>query len=159
MRFPLIQYDAVACPRFGSILTARLRRGSDGIRSFRFGSPVVYAYDPGNYNCACLSCGIRWRGDVKIAIVDRGMVRSLKKEWQDLPCPTDMNEEREILTSLAEGLGMETGKKRHFDSPAGRFVKRVARETVSSPIQSLKSFSNDLAGSFSVQGRKDQDDD
>ena len=151
----IIRYDTGVCPRCGSQLTARLFMGRDGRQAFHCGSPVVYSSDPGEYNCTCIECGVRWVGTPKLSLTSWDEIQHLKILWLKAQTPYDAQEEQEILDSMFEEMGLTEKKKPSRDNVGKRWVKYVAKETFSSPIRSLKSLGEDLSGALTA-GDKDK---
>lgn len=156
MKIPRI--DTGICPRCGSDLTARLRKGTDGSRAFHFGSPVVYASDPGYYNCACAACGVRWTGYPKITLTDSEKIYSMKMEWIKLQAPPDPEEEKEILSGMADDLGLFPPKKKRGSGRLKRAAELVAKETISSPVRSIRSLADDITGSINGEDNRKEND-
>lgn len=146
----ILRYDTGICPRCKSQLTARLSRGRDGRQAFHCGSPVVYSSDPGKYNCTCIECGVRWTGTPKLSLAGWDKIQQLKIQWLKAQTPYDAEEEKEILDGMAEEMGLTEKKKPTRDNPGKRWVKYIAKETISSPIRSLKSLGEDLSGTLTA---------
>lgn len=151
----MLRYDTGICPRCKSQLTARLSRGRDGRQAFHCGSPVVYSSDPGEYNCTCIECGVRWVGTPKLSLTSWNEIQHLKILWLKAQTPYDAQEEKVILDSMAEEMGLTDKKKPAKDNLGRKWVRYIARETISSPIRSLKSLGDDLSGTLAA-GDKDK---
>lgn len=104
------RYAPDSCPRCGSDLTGRLKGGIEGQKYFCFGSPVIYAADPRNYNCACAECGIQWSGVVKMKKCTVQDIHKLDEEWN---CLVDSRpnytaeEEKAIADELYNGVASD----------------------------------------------------
>lgn len=103
-------YEIGECPRCGSRMTGRLKQGKEGQKYFMMGSPVIYASDPGVYNCACALCGIQWVGSGKMVKRSMAEIREKQNEWNesvdDRPEFT-RDEENKIADELYRGVSDE----------------------------------------------------
>lgn len=103
----MLCYEIGKCPRCGSPLTGRLKQGQEGQKYFMMGSPVIYASDPGQYNCACALCGVQWVGSGKMVKKSRAEIKEMQNEWDkfiDARPEYTRDEEVEIAEELYHGI-------------------------------------------------------
>ena len=122
---------------------------------------TVYDPRPGDYNCICAACNVRWYGELKKNIVTNDEIKRLKKEFKKLSplednfiSEDDYYDEDIILEELVEGLNQEKYKSKNH-SLGGMILK----ETIGAPIQSLISLARDIPiyGSY-AKGDIDEED-
>jgi hypothetical protein len=138
--------NAGRCKKCNSPLTGPLKKGSKLYREFGFFGITVYDPLPGNYNCTCAACNVRWYGELKKNIITKDEIKRLKKEFNKLP-PLEDNfisedeyyDEDIILEELVDGLKRENYKSKNH-SLGGTILK----ETIGAPIQSIISLARDI---------------
>lgn len=138
-------YDTGVCPRCGSDLTGRLVEKNTDSMKFNMGSPIIYCPDPGEYNCACAECGIKWFAPVKIKKMSISEINQKRDRWVDFVYDeasyTDA-EQAQIREDLYnEVLGIEKKEKR---PKRKSFIGKV----VSWEAKSLKKQAKNLAEDF-----------
>ena len=154
-------YHTGACPRCGSILTARLMQGPSRLQKFYPFGPVVYDAEPGDYNIICTSCGVRWAGGTPLRLIPQEEFRELKEEWkanaEGRPSKKEQEEELRELASecglLVETPGRKGKKKRKKGSgTAGKVARKLLLEPILSPIGAIRDFASDV--NDMTEGRK-----
>ncbi|MBO5544674.1 MAG: hypothetical protein J5949_08605 [Oscillospiraceae bacterium] len=162
----ILHIDTGICPRCGSPLTARLRKGPEGKKKIGLLGPIYYgAIEDPEYNCACMLCEVKWRGERHLTRITRGQESMLWKEFIRIEQFDEHYDQKAILKDLTDEMAFAEDLPK--EKPAS-FVASVAgsvfKKTLKAPLGSIESLARDAAGmahiNFSVDsGDSDTDED